>query len=49
MSSWYSDNEVFVWTLVIAICVIVFGAVYSRMALYSLNCSVYRILPLDFR
>lgn len=29
MSSWYSDNEVFVWTLVIAICVIVFGAVFS--------------------
>lgn len=27
--NWYKENSVFVWTLVIALCVIVFGAVYS--------------------
>ena len=27
--NWYKENIVFVWTLVIALCVIVFGAVYS--------------------
>ena len=29
MLNWYSENKVFVWTLLIAIGVIVFGAVYS--------------------
>lgn len=29
ISNWYKDNSVFVWTLLIAISVIVFGAVYS--------------------
>ena len=29
MKKWYFGNSVFAWTLVIAICVIVFGAVYS--------------------
>ena len=29
MKNWYKENSVFVWTLVIALCVIVFGAVYS--------------------
>jgi len=29
MINWYKANSVFFWTLVIAICVIVFGAVYS--------------------
>lgn len=29
MRSWYKNNSVFFWTLLIAICVIVFGAYYS--------------------
>ena len=29
MLNWYSENKVFVWTLLIAIGVIVFGALYS--------------------
>ena len=31
MKGWYKENSVFVWTLLIAICVIVFGAVYSSI------------------
>ena len=27
--NWYKQNSVFVWTLIIAICVIIFGAVFS--------------------
>lgn len=29
MKEWYKQNSVFVWTLVIALCVIIFGAVFS--------------------
>ena len=40
--TWYSRNLVFFWTIIIAISVIVFGAVYSTQPVSYTHLDVYK-------
>ena len=46
MSEWYKENSVFVWMLIIALCVIVFGAVYSSTLREIASKFMRRVRPL---